>query len=247
MSACASGSLACAGATLPSGASVRADVFPTAARGPRARPALAPSSPASRARSLVITGDIKVLSFDREHPLLKDFAPSWPLATSAAAPTGAGGPHAPTDGGASSGGGGGELELELAALTRSTAPRTSELVGPTHYTEKLWAAASLPKSALLSREDAFERVLFAYIDAHKLEAGAGADAAAAAGAAEEEDDWEKAADGGAAGAQGGSTAGAVLLDELLIESLWKVAGGKKKGDEYPRHVPSEDAEVTRAR
>lgn len=184
-------------------------------------------------------GEIKVTAIDLKAELIANHVPSWPLARSAAP-----GPGAPD--GQQGLGGGNELELELAAVARSNPPRVSEMVGATHYLEKLFAACGQSKSALLSRDEAFERVLFAYIDRQRLEVTAESKAAAAAGGAAEQDDWEKeaeAADAGeGGGGGGGGEVGEVALDELLVESLWKVAGGKKKGEEYPTHAPMEECE-----
>ncbi|KAG8459839.1 hypothetical protein KFE25_014402 [Diacronema lutheri] len=210
-------------------------------------------------------GEIKVLAIDHKHALLAAHTPSWPLpAGSAASAAGA----SAAAGAAGGGGGGGELDAEMAALSRSSAPRTCELLGPTSYTAKLFAEAGYGKSALLSREEAFDKVLFAYIDKHSLEraqgaAGAGGGAertAARAAAAETEagaDDWEAEAEAAADAADSAPPAagaraadegesegeeGEVRLDELLIECLWKVAGGKKKGDEYPTSASMQECE-----
>lgn len=163
-----------------------------------------------------------MVGVDRAHALYTAHAVSWPIERKAGAAGGAGG--ADTDGR-------GALEAELAAVTRSAPPRIRELYGPTHYLEKLWLAQGQPKSALLPREEA-EELLLAYIDKHGL--GAAAPAAAEGG--------------GGGGAEGeAEEEEAVTLDDLLIETLYKVAGQRKTRDEYPQAAPLSEVEVGRAR
>lgn len=203
-------------------------------------------------------GEIKVTHIHADHPLLAGHTPSWPLATPEGGPgaggAAGGGASAGGNGGGGGGGGGGELEAELAALVRSGPPSATELVGPTSYLARLWAEAGLGKGQLLGREEAFEKILFAYVDKHGLEEarggkegggareGGGAQAAARAGAAAAA---KEAQGGGGEGEAEETAAGCVRLDELLVECLWKVAGGRKKGGGGdPTSASMEECEVS---
>mmetsp|Transcript_12080 Transcript_12080/g.32438 ORF Transcript_12080/g.32438 Transcript_12080/m.32438 type:complete len:617 (-) Transcript_12080:227-2077(-) len=155
-------------------------------------------------------GEIKVVSIDRSHPFFAQHAPSWPVAGGGGAASGKADEAAANNS---------ELEAEIAAVTRSAPPKVSELVGPTHYLEKLFAELGLAKSTLVTKEEAFERVLFAYIDKAGLSSHHG----------QAEDDEEEEEE-------------TVKLDAMLIDSLFKVAGGQKKGTEFPESASLGDCE-----